>query len=299
MTAKSIVAGQPAVMTPTQSRIRLWAAAGMAVRWLLYAVVVVIFAGPYWAMLATAFNADTVQPGQLQLWPSHPSLKHFVYAWSEAGAWRHLLNSCVVVVAGLALQITVSALAAYALARKKFVGAGVVSLLFLSTMMLPEEVIAIPLYLVLGKLPVVHVSLLNSYLGMILPVAGWAFSIFVLTEFMKAVPMELEEAARIDGASEWQIFFNVVLPLVKPALGTTAIFGFLMIWDQYLLPLIVVNRETLYTLPVVLASLRTDEHISPNVFIAVTLLAMIPSVGLYLGLQKHFQRGLTSGALKG
>ncbi len=299
MTAKTIVAGQPAVMTPTQSRIRLSAAAGMAVRWLLYAVVVVIFAGPYWAMLATAFNADTAQPGQLQLWPSHPSLKHFVYAWSEAGAWRHLLNSCVVVVAGLALQITVSALAAYALARKKFVGAGVVSLLFLSTMMLPEEVIAIPLYLVLGKLPVVHVSLLNSYLGMILPVAGWAFSIFVLTEFMKAVPMELEEAARIDGASEWQIFFNVVLPLVKPALGTTAIFGFLMIWDQYLLPLIVVNRETLYTLPVVLASLRTDEHISPNVFIAVTLLAMIPSVGLYLGLQKHFQRGLTSGALKG
>jgi multiple sugar transport system permease protein len=175
----------------------------------------------------------------------------------------------------------------------------VVSLLFLSTMMLPEEVIAIPLYLVLGKLPVVHVSLLNSYLGMILPVAGWAFSIFVLTEFMKAVPMELEEAARIDGASEWQIFFNVVLPLVKPALGTTAIFGFLMIWDQYLLPLIVVNRETLYTIPVVLAALRTDEHISPNVFIAVTLLAMIPSVALYLGLQKHFQRGLTSGALKG
>lgn len=191
MTAKTIVAGRPAVMTPTPSRIRLSAAAGMAVRWLLYAVVVVIFAGPYWAMLATAFNADTVQPGQLQLWPSHPSLKHFVYAWSEAGAWRHLLNSCVVVVAGLALQITVSALAAYALARKKFVGAGVVSLLFLSTMMLPEEVIAIPLYLVLGKLPVVHVSLLNSYLGMILPVAGWAFSIFVLTEFMKAVPMDL------------------------------------------------------------------------------------------------------------
>jgi multiple sugar transport system permease protein len=273
--------------------------AAVAGRWILYAAIVLVFAGPFWAMLATAFSAETVQPGHMVAWPSHPSLKHLVYAWDNAGAWRYLLNSCVVVVGGLVLQMSVSALAAYALARKKFVGAGLVSLLFLSTMMLPEEVIAIPLYLVLGKLPVIHTSLLNSYLGMILPVAGWAFSIFVLTEFMKAIPMELEEAARIDGASEWQIFWRVVLPLVKPALGTTGIFGFLMIWDQYLLPLIVVNRESLYTLPVILATLRTDEHISPNVFIAVTLLAMIPSVLLYLGLQKQFQRGLTAGAVKG
>ncbi|QOT82115.1 carbohydrate ABC transporter permease [Cupriavidus basilensis] len=285
-----------AVSAPRFNIARITAVAG---RWILYAAIVLVFAGPFWAMLATAFSAETVQPGRMVAWPSHPSLKHLVYAWDNAGAWRYLLNSCVVVAGGLVLQMSVSALAAYALARKKFVGAGLVSLLFLSTMMLPEEVIAIPLYLVLGKLPVLHASLLNSYLGMILPVAGWAFSIFVLTEFMKAIPMELEEAARIDGASEWQIFWRVVLPLVKPALGTTGIFGFLMIWDQYLLPLIVVNRESLYTLPVILATLRTDEHISPNVFIAVTLLAMIPSVLLYLGLQKQFQRGLTAGAVKG
>lgn len=299
MNTKQTLSGHAPAMDVATPRYGFAAIAATAGRWLLYAAVIAVFAGPYWAMVATAFSAQTVQPGQMQFWPSHPSLKHLVYAWSDVGTWRYLLNSCVVVVAALALQISVSALAAYALARKKFAGAGMVSLLFLSTMMLPEEVIAIPLYLVLGKLPVVHVSLLNSYLGMILPVAGWAFSIFVLTEFMKAVPLELEEAARIDGASEWQIFFRVVLPLVKPALGVTAIFGFLMIWDQYLLPLIVVNRETLYTLPVILASLRTDEHISPNVFIAVTLLAMIPSILLYLGLQKHFQRGLTAGALKG
>jgi len=285
--------------TMSEARFNIAGIAAATGRWILYAAIVLVFAGPFWAMLATAFSAETVQPGRMVAWPSHPSFKHLVYAWDNAGAWRYLLNSCVVVVGGLILQMSVSALAAYALARKKFVGAGLVSLLFLSTMMLPEEVIAIPLYLVLGKLPVIHASLLNSYLGMILPVAGWAFSIFVLTEFMKAIPLELEEAARIDGASEWQIFWKVVLPLVKPALGTTGIFGFLMIWDQYLLPLIVVNRESLYTLPVILATLRTDEHISPNVFIAVTLLAMIPSVLLYLGLQKQFQRGLTAGAVKG
>jgi len=285
--------------TASAARFNIAGVAAATGRWFLYAAIVLVFAGPFWGMLATAFSAETVQPGRMVAWPSHPSFKHLVYAWDNAGAWRYLLNSCVVVAGGLALQISVSALAAYALARKKFAGAGLVSLLFLSTMMLPEEVIAIPLYLVLGKMPVIHASLLNSYLGMILPVAGWAFSIFVLTEFMKAIPLELEEAARIDGASEWQIFWKVVLPLVRPALGTTGIFGFLMIWDQYLLPLIVVNRESLYTLPVILATLRTDEHISPNVFIAVTLLAMVPSVLLYLGLQKQFQRGLTAGAVKG
>lgn len=141
--------------------------------------------------------------------------------------------------------------------------------------------------------------LYNSYLGMILPIVGWAFSIFVLTEFMAAIPKELEEAARIDGASEWQIFFHVILPLVKPALGTVVTFGFIMIWDQYLLPLIVVNQDSLNTIPVILGTLRTDESITPNIFIAITLLAMLPSIIVYLGLQKHFNRGIMSGAVKG
>ena len=110
---------------------------------------------------------------------------------------------------------------------------------------------------------------------------------------------ELEEAARIDGANEWQIFFHVILPLVKPALGTVVTFGFIMIWDQYLLPLIVVNHDSLNTIPVILGSLRTDESITPNIFIAITLLAMLPSIIVYLGLQKHFNRGIMSGAVKG
>jgi multiple sugar transport system permease protein len=277
---------------------RVWRA-DRAGRWAAFAAVVAIFTGPYWGMLATAFSGVTVRPGTLVLWPQTPTFEHFVYAFREVGIGRFLWNSCVVVTAGLVLQVAVSALAAYALARKKFVGAAVVSLLILSTMMLPEEIIAIPLYLVLGKLPLLNVSLLNSYLGMILPVAGWAFSIFVLTEFMREIPVELEEAARIDGAGDLQIFLKVILPLSRPALGTVAIFGFVMIWDQYLLPLIVVNRENLYTLPVMLSQLRVDPHVPPNVFVVITILAMIPSIVVYLALQRSFQRGLTAGAVKG
>ena len=269
-------------------------------RWAVYLLLLVVFCGPFWGILSTAFNKSTVQPGQLVLWPSEPTLDHFIYAWVHVRAWLYLLNSLIVVIIGTALQTLVSALAAYALARKKFRGASIVSLAILSTMMLPDEVIAIPLYLILqAKIPVINMSLYNTYFAMILPVVGWAFSVFLLTEFMKAIPKDLEDAARVDGASELQIFWNVVLPLVRPALGTATIFGFLMIWDQYLLPLIAVDNRDLYTIPVVLRSLRVDEIMQQNIFIAVTVIATVPCILVYLLLQKHFNRGLLSGAVKG
>ena len=269
-------------------------------RGLVYALLLIVFCGPFWGIVATAFTKNTVQPGQLVLWPSQPTLDHFIYAWKEVKVWIYLFNSLFVVLIATALQTIVSALAAYALARKKFRGAAIVSLAILSTMMLPDEVIAIPLYLILhAKLPVLHTSIYNTYAAMILPVVGWAFSVFLLTEFMKAIPRDLEDAARVDGANELQIFWRVVLPLVKPALGTATIFGFLMIWDQYLLPLIAVDDRNLYTMPVVLRSLRVDEIMQQNIFIAVTVIATVPCIVVYLLLRKQFNRGLMSGAVKG
>ena len=269
-------------------------------RIVLYVILIVVFVGPFWAIVMTAFSGQSIKPGQLLLLPVSPTLDNFRIALTDLQVWRYLLNSLIVVVAGTALQVTVSALAAYALARKKFRGAAVVTLLILCTMMLPEEIIAIPLYLVTQqRLPIIDASIYNTYLAMILPVVGWAFSIFMLTEFMRAIPTELEDAARIDGANEWQIFMNVIVPLVRPALGTVTIFGFIMIWDQYLLPLIVVNDRDLYTIPVVLGSLRVDETITPNVFIAATMLAMVPSIVVYLLLQSQFNRGIMAGAVKG
>lgn len=265
-----------------------------------YGVVLIVFVGPFWGIVVTAFSGKVLQPGQLFLWPRSPTLENFYTALIDLDVWRYLMNSMIVVVIGTVLQVLVSALAAYALARKKFRGAAIVSLLILCTMMLPDEVIAIPLYLVLQqRLPLLGEPIYNTYAAMIMPVVGWAFSIFMLTEFMRAVPRDLEDAARVDGANEFQIFTRVILPLVRPALGTVTIFGFIMIWDQYLLPLIAVNDQDLYPVPVVLGLLRADQSITPNVFIAATLLAMAPSVAVYLILQKQFNRGLMSGAVKG
>jgi multiple sugar transport system permease protein len=270
----------------------------------LYALIVVVFAGPLVGIFSTAFSSTVHRPGELVFLPGSFTLDQLDTAFGR-GVGRYLFNSVVVVTVGLVLQVGVSALAAYSLARKKFRGAGVVLLLILSTMMLPEEVIAIPLYLVLSDVPIapgLDVSLLNTYAGMILPLVGWAFSIFILTQFMRAIPLELEESARIDGAGELTIFFRIILPLCRPALGTAAVFGFIMIWDQYLLPLLVAQDPQMATITVALAQFHQTadtENVGAGLIMAVSFLAMVPTILAYLAMQRFYNRGLLTGAVKG
>ncbi|MEW1865907.1 carbohydrate ABC transporter permease [Streptomyces sp. NPDC088194] len=271
-----------------------------AVRVVLYAAVLFVFVMPLWTMVATVFSGTTLKTGQMSLFPGHFTLANVRTAF-RFGVGRGLLNSVIVTGVGLFLQVTVSAFAAYALARKKFRGQAVVLLAILATMMMPEEVIAIPLYLVLGKVPdpLGGSDLLDSYSGLILPVVGWALPIYVLTGFMKTIPAELEEAARVDGARDLRIFFQIILPLCRPALGTCAVFGFLMIWDQYLLPLLVASTPHMYTMTLVVTSLSSSQEQGEGVRMAASLMLMIPSVLVYLGLQRLFERGMLNGSLKG
>jgi multiple sugar transport system permease protein len=270
---------------------------GVALKTAIYAVLVFVFAGPLLALLVSSFGRVT-DPTRLTLIPHSFTLANFTTAF-HMGVLKYLLNSLIVVGGGLLLQILVSVSAAYALARKQFPGLRLVLLLILSTMMLPEEILAIPLSLVLADVPVIHVNLVGTLAGMIVPVGAWAFSILVMTEFMRDVPLELEEAARLDGAGDLRIFWSVVLPLCRPALGVIGIFGFTMIWDQYMLPLLVAQDAGQFTLALALRSLRADEQVGTGVLIASALLALLPSVIAFLALQRQFMRGLTSGAIKG
>jgi multiple sugar transport system permease protein len=265
----------------------------VAVRVVLFAIVVGIFVVPLWSLFATAFSSADPKSGEVMLWPHGLSTHNLATAW-RLGMGRGLLNSLIVVAVGLTLQIGVSALAAYALARKRFRGAGIVMLAILATMMMPEEVIGIPLYLVVGR-----IHLLDSYPGLILPIVGWALPIYVLTGFMKRIPLELEEAARVDGAGDLRIFVSLVIPLSLPALGTCAVFGFLMIWDQYLLPLLIVHSPGMSTLTLVVTSLNASQEQGEGVRLAAAVVLMVPSILIYLGLQRMFERGLLSGSLKG
>src|SRR5690606_5493428 len=140
---------------------------------------------------AAALSGTTVAPGSFVIFPEEMTLRNIIDTWGSERIARYFLNSLVVVGLGVPLQTAVSAFAAYALARKRFRGGAIILLLIMATMMMPEEVIAIPLYLVLSDLPPFGVSLLNTYPGMILPLVGWAFSIFVLMKFMQEIPREM------------------------------------------------------------------------------------------------------------
>ncbi|MBN1171326.1 MAG: carbohydrate ABC transporter permease [Micromonosporaceae bacterium] len=262
----------------------------------VYAAIVAVFAGPLLALLFGAFG-HTTEPTRFSLVPNGLRLTNFEIA-AERGVLRYLVNSLVVVGFGLLLQITVSVLAAYALARKRFRGSALAMFAILSTMMLPDEVLAIPLSVVLSDLPLLHVNLIGTYAGMVLPVGAWAVSILVMTEFMRDVPVTMEEAARIDGAGELRVFWSVILPTCRPALGVAGVFGFTMIWDQYLLPLIVAREATQFTLPIALRTLRADDQVGLGVLLAGALLALLPSVVAFLLFQRQFTSGLTTEAFK-
>lgn len=264
---------------------------------ILYSAIVLVFAGPLLALLIGAFGTVS-DPTKFSLLPEGFTLKNFAIA-ADHGVYGYLLNSFVVVGFGLVLQMAVSVFAAYALARKRFRGSALVMLAILATMMLPEEVIAIPLSVVLSDIPLLHVNLIGSFAGMILPLGAWGFSILVMTEFMRDVPVQYEETARLDGAGELRIFWSVILPLCRPALGVIGVFGFTMIWDQYLLPLIVAREPSQFTLPIALRTVRADDQVGVGVLLAAALLALLPSVVAFLLFQRQFTRGLTSGGLRG
>lgn len=263
----------------------------------MVAIVLVVFALPFLVVVTGAFDGNP-DATQFSLVPGDLTFENFVVA-GERGVYGYLWRSLVIMGGGLVLQITISILTAYALSRFRFRGQNVVLMLFLLTMMLPEEVIAVPLSLVIGDLPLIGVNLRGTIFGVILPVAMWGFSILILTEFMRDIPKEIEEAARLDGIGEIRMLLLIILPLTRPALGVVTIFGFMMIWDQYLLPLIAANNPSDYTLTVALSLLRVDPQVGSGVLLAGALLALLPSLIIYLLMQRSLVTGITSGATKG
>jgi multiple sugar transport system permease protein len=266
-------------------------------RILLCVIALAIFAAPFLTILSGALSTNP-SGSSLSFLPHDSTLLNFKVA-GERGIWDYFTNSLVIAGGGLLLQLVVCTLAAYALARHRFRGQAIVLTLFMLTMMLPEEVIAIPLSLVLGHVPVLGLDLKGTVWAVILPLGAWGFSVMLLTEFMKDIPAEIEEAARLDGVGELRMLWQVVLPLCKPALGVAGVLGFIMIWDQYLLPLIAAKDPTDYTVTVALSILRTDPEVGSGVVLAGAVIALIPSLIVYLLLQRSLVTGIAAGATKG
>ena len=223
---------------------------------------------------------------------------NFVRAWNSAHVGDFFFNTLIVVIPALLLTLIISAMAAYVLARFDFVGNRFFFYLFLAGMLFPVFLALVPLFNLVNNL-----RMLNTFQGLILVYIAYSlpFTIFFLTGFFKTLPSELEEAAIIDGANEYQVFFRVMLPLASPGLISMGIFNFLGMWNQYILPLVLVSDENKYVLSQGLAFMLFKQYYENDwsaLFAALTIV-MIPTFIVYIIFQKQIQSGLTTGALKG
>jgi N-acetylglucosamine transport system permease protein len=223
---------------------------------------------------------------------------NFARAWTKAHVGEYLLNTLIVVVPALLLTLIISAMAAYVLARFEFVGRRLLFYMFLSGMLFPVFLALVPLFNLVNQL-----KMLNTFHGLILVYIAYSlpFTIFFLTGFFKTLPTEIEESAIMDGANPYQVFFKVMLPMASPGLISMGIFNFLGMWNQYVLPLVLISDESKYMLSQGLAFMLFKQFYENDwsaLFAALTII-MVPTLIVYITFQKQIQDGITTGALKG
>lgn len=226
--------------------------------------------------------------------PAHYSLANYLEVWSRIGFARFFFNSTFVALTITVAQLLTSAMAGFAFARYRFPGRTLIFIMILSTMMIPFQVIMIPLFIMMARL-----KLVNSLWGLIVPSMVTAFGIFLMRQFMMGVPKALLEAARIDGASEPFIFARIMLPLCKPALAALAIFSFLASWDNFLWPLIIINRKELWTLPIAMSRFTEQYIAQTHLQMAGATIMFVPVLVVFLVMQRNFIEGITLTGLKG
>lgn len=271
-----------------------------ATTWLIVAVILVVFVLPYLWMAGSAFKpqADIFRDvSPVTIWtflPRTPTLENFINVFKEQQFGRYMMNSTIVAVAQVTGTVIISALAAFALARVNFPGRTQIFVFILATFLIPFDAIVIPLFMTVRGL-----GLQGSYIAYFLPWIFNPFGIFLLKQMFEEIPKELDEAATVDGATPFQIFWKILLPNATPGLVTLALITFLHAWDSFFWPLVAVSEESKQLLTVFIAKqISTNAEFWGSLFAAV-FLATVPIVALFLVLQKHYVRGIATSGLKG
>lgn len=274
------------------------AAVGSAAAHLVLGVWTLLVAYPFLWMLVTSFKSD--QEIFFSPWSLPRALRweNFVRAWTDAAIGRYFVNSLIVVGGSLALTLLMSAMAAYVLARYRFRGNRLIYYAFLVGLMFPVFLALVPLFFVVRDL-----GLLGTYQGLILVYTAYSlpFSVFFLHGFFRSLPSEVAEAAVVDGASPYRVFFQIMLPLARPGLIAIGIFNFLGQWNQFILPLVLMPNPDRYVLSQGLAFLAIQRGYESDwsaLFAGLTI-TMVPTLAVYVLFQRRVQQGLTVGALKG
>ena len=261
--------------------ITLWQIAN----WCLLLATAAIVLLPLGIVFRTSFAADGLGSG----W----TLAHYQAAWHQGHFLRAFANSTLVALAVTALQVVTSALAGYALARLSFRGRGAVLLLVLATLVIPFQLLVIPVFLVLR-----WGHLINTYGALILPTAANGFGIFLLRQFFQTIPRELEEAAALDGANQLQILTQIMLPLARPAVVTLFLFTFIGEWNDLFKPLVFTTRPELQTVQLALASFQEQFVNDWPLLMAAVVIATVPIVVLFLIGQRQFIEGIATTGMK-
>ena len=228
------------------------------------------------------------------LLPDLPTLDNYRALFQRIGMGGYFLNSVLVSSAITLLSLMINAMAGYAFAKLRFAGRERIFKSLLAALVIPSQVTMLPLFLMLKEM-----GLVNSYAGVVIPGLASIFGIFLVRQYARSIPDELMEAARIDGAGEWRIFFLIVLPMLKPVLVTLAIFTFMGSWNDFMWPLIVLTDQTHQTLPVALASLSREHIQDVEMMMAGAVLTVTPVLLLFLALQRYYIQGLLLGSVKG
>jgi multiple sugar transport system permease protein len=260
----------------------------------LLAFAVMLTLMPVLWMVSTSFKTpDQVFTYPVQWLPREFHWQNYVDAFQTRPFGLYLLNSTIQSGVSMIIAVLLCAAAGYSFAHFSYPGRDVLFVIVLSTLMIPFEVIAVPLYLQVQRW-----GWVNTYVGLILPTALSAIGIFIMRQFMLNIPKDFIESARMDGANELQIFLRIILPLSRPALSAVAIFNFVYVWNSYLWPLLVVNVDRLRTMPIGMALFESELTVSYSQIMAVAVFGALPLVLLFIVLQRNFIRGIALTGLR-
>ncbi|MFF0329365.1 carbohydrate ABC transporter permease [Nonomuraea angiospora] len=264
----------------------------------LLCVVGAVMMYPLAWLISSSLKPDRLIFTDLSLWPAEWNPANYLDGWTalEQPFSVYLANSFVIVVLSIIGNLVSCSLAAYGFARLKFTGRKLFFTLMLGTMMLPGHVLLVPQYIVFAKL-----GWLNTYYPLLVPnfLATNAFYIFLMVQFMRALPKELDDAARIDGCGPFRTFWKVIMPLCMPAFATTAIFTFISVWNEFFGPLIYLTDSELYTVPLALRQFIDSEGQSQwGQMFAMSFLSLAPVIGFFIAGQKYLVKGIATTGLK-
>ncbi|AGZ42606.1 carbohydrate ABC transporter permease [Actinoplanes friuliensis] len=265
---------------------------------ILYAVLVLgllVVVGPFLWMVLSSFKPEAdIRSVPPTWWPETFTLGNYRDLFARLDFPQYFFNSALVAALVTAGNLLFCSMLGYALAKLSFPGRKTLFLLVLGMLMVPGMATFVPQFVLVSNL-----GMANSYAGLILPFLAGPFGVFLMRQFLQSIPDDLIEAARVDGAGEWRIFFRIVLPLCKPALATLGILTFLSSWNNFLWPLVVATTEDKYTLPVALALYSVGQNQTfYGLLLAGAVVVVVPVLIVFLVLQRHFLRGIATTGLK-